>query len=155
VSHVVGAALTAPNSKRDGARKLIDALRVLTASDPSLGVRALRRGRADHHGQRRAAPRRVALAPLSTLAGFAVERSPPLVPLRETITAPRRASTSARAQNKHNRLLVTAEPLEPAWRAALLGAAPAPWATRRDSPLLRAAGVAACRPAPRAGRGRL
>jgi len=140
VSHVVGMALSAPSSKRDGQKKLVDALRVLAASDPSLAVvrsdegELILMGSGELHLD-------VSLSRLSTLAGFAVERSPPLVPLRETITGASPRVYLGKSQNKHNRLFVTAEPLEPEWREALLGAAGAVGDKARLA-ALRAAGIA-------------
>ncbi len=140
VSHVVGAALTAPSSKRDGARKLIDALRVLTASDPSLGVQRSDEGELIIMGSGEL-HLDVSLSRLSTLAGFAVERSPPLVPLRETIVGASPRVYLGKSANKHNRIMVTAEPLEPAWRAALQAGSGGAVGDKARLALLRAADV--------------
>jgi elongation factor 2 len=143
VSHVVGMALSVPSSaKRDGQKKLVDAVRMLTAADPSLKLvrsdegELVLMGSGELHLE-------VSLSRLSTLAGFDVQRSPPLVTLREVIVGPSPRVYLGKSANKHNRIFVVAEPLDEMWRTVLQATATGTAAVNDKARLamLREAGV--------------
>jgi elongation factor 2 len=145
VSHVVGMALSVPSSaKRDGQKKLVDAVRMLTAADPSLKLvrsdegELVLMGSGELHLE-------VSLSRLSTLAGFEVQRSPPLVTLREQIVGPSPRVYLGKSANKLNRIFVVAEPLEELWRTVLHAAPPgaAAFGDKARLAMLRDAGVPA------------
>lgn len=141
VSHVVGMALSVPSSaKRDGQKKLVDAVRMLTAADPSLKLvrsdegELVLMGSGELHLE-------VSLSRLSTLAGFEVQRSPPLVTLREQIVGPSPRVYLGKSANKLNRIFVVAEPLEELWRTVLHAAPATALGDKPRLAMLRDAGV--------------